>query len=257
MKFLFSLALLAFPLFPLFPLTGWAGDGSAGLPEESAQIILVAAEQSRATVFLLERGRGGWQQVLASMPARIGKNGLAAGLGLHPRPGEKGLKVEGDGKTPTGIFEIPAVWGYAASVPTRMPYRQVTSRDLWVEDVDSVHYNRHLRLPHEPASDWERKAQMRQNDLAHALKIEIAHNTRPHPEKGKGSAIFMHIWRRQGQAATAGCVVVSEGHLRRIVAWLRPESRPVQWVVAAERLPELRRALRWGDAGGKEDPRER
>ena len=79
-----------------------------------------------------------------------------------------------------------------------MKYRQITSRDLWVEDPTSPHYNRHLVLNREPLESWEKKAQMRQNDYPHSLKLFIAHNTEPKPVPRAGSSIFFHIWRSSG-----------------------------------------------------------
>ena len=86
-----------------------------------------------------------------------------------------------------------------------MSYRQVTTRDLWVEDPASPHYNKHLILSHEPRDPWEKKAQMRQNDYPHSLKLFVAHNVYPKPIPGAGSSIFFHIWRSGGTSPTAGC----------------------------------------------------
>ncbi|MNT94259.1 hypothetical protein D3C72_2359060 [compost metagenome] len=44
--------------------------------------------------------------------------------------------------------------------------------------------------------------------------------------KGKGSAIFMHIWRSQDKP-TAGCVAMSEVNLLKVMNRLDPKQSPV------------------------------
>jgi L,D-peptidoglycan transpeptidase YkuD (ErfK/YbiS/YcfS/YnhG family) len=46
----------------------------------------------------------------------------------------------------------------------------------------------------------------------------------PYAVPGRGSAIFMHIWRRPG-ATTAGCVAMAAQDLLWIAQRLRPQSR--------------------------------
>jgi len=43
--------------------------------------------------------------------------------------------------------------------------------------------------------------------------------------KGKGSAIFLHVWKQRG--ATAGCVAMSEEMVLRILGWLDPAKKPL------------------------------
>jgi L,D-peptidoglycan transpeptidase YkuD (ErfK/YbiS/YcfS/YnhG family) len=106
-------------------------------------------------------------------------------------------------------------------------YRQVTSRDLWVEDPKSPSYNKHLVLDHEPTSAWEKKQQMKQDDYPHSLKLFIAHNAAPTISPGQGSAIFFHIWRGGGSKPTAGCTTMEEKKLRELIAWVDPDKQPI------------------------------
>ena len=88
---------------------------------------------------------------------------------------------EGDWRSPAGVFAIGGAWGYDATIAKcpLLSYRQVTSRDLWVEDSESPQYNRNVILDHEPATPWEKKQQMKQSDPAHALKLFIGHIAPP------------------------------------------------------------------------------
>ena len=124
-------------------------------------------------------------------------------------------------------------------------YRQVTSRDLWIEDPASPNYNRHVVIDHEPATAWEKKQQMKQaNDDAHALKLFIAHNAPPHATPGGGSSIFFHIWRGGGSKPTAGCTTMPEEKLRWLIARIDPDRNPV-YVLLTEADYQAKREV-WG-----------
>ena len=164
-----------------------------------------------------------------SWKARLGKKGMGWGLGLHPLPPEAATKKEGDWKSPAGVFAIGGVWGYERSVRkhAKLPYRQITARDLWVEDAKSPAYNLHLVLAHDATTEWEKKQQMKQDDPAHALKLFVAHNAPPKVVAGAGSSIFFHIWRDGGGRPTAGCTTMDEKRLRWLIAQIDPGARPL------------------------------
>jgi L,D-peptidoglycan transpeptidase YkuD (ErfK/YbiS/YcfS/YnhG family) len=164
-----------------------------------------------------------------SWNGRLGKNGLVWGLGLHPVPAGAGIKKEGDGRTPAGVFRIGGAWGADNSIRkhAQLPYRRVTSRDLWVEDPESPSYNKHVILTHDPATPWEIKQQMKQDDPAHKLKLFIAHNAAPNIRKGAGSSIFFHIWRDGGGKPTAACTTMNETKLRTLIASIDPSKQPI------------------------------
>lgn len=82
-------------------------------------------------------------------------------------------------------------------------------------------------------SEWEVSQRMRLGDPAHRLKLVVAHNT-VGPEPGRGSAIFLHIWRRDGGAPTAGCTSLPEASLTTLLHWLQPAERPVYALLTAD-----------------------
>ena len=213
-------------------LAGAIAAGAFELPRDSSQCVVGVADgwdSSTVTLHFYEKQRGRWNQVGETWKGRLGSKGLVWGRGLHPVPKGATLKKEGDGRAPAGVFDIGGVWGVHKTVKKhpRMPYRQVTPRDLWVEDPDSEKYNHHLVIDREPSTAWEKKAQMKQDDYPHSLKMFIAHNAPPRVVPNGGSAIFFHIWRREGAAATAGCTTMEEGHLRWLIAAVDPSRRPV------------------------------
>ncbi len=202
------------------------------LPRDSSQCVLGVADgwnSSTVTLRYVEKQGGQWQQVGDSWKGRLGSKGLVWGRGLHPVPEGATLKTEGDGRAPVGVFDLGGIWGAHATVKKhpKMPYRQVTSRDLWVEDPRSKDYNHHLVIDREPTTAWEKKAQMKQDDYPHSLKLFIAHNAPPRVVPNGGSSIFFHIWRRDGAAATAGCTTMEEERLRWLIATVDPGRRPI------------------------------
>ncbi len=218
---------------------------NAQVPADCRQIVIGIAPDintSQVTLSIHEKTDKNWRPVTEAWRGRLGRNGLAWGLGLHP-VNLKGLKkVEGDGRSPAGIFKIGSqdgfAYGYAASVQKfpNLPYKQITTRDLWVEDAQSPYYNRHILLPHEPAATWEKAAQMRQRDYAHSLKLFIAHNlaTKQHRAiPNAGSSIFFHIWRDAGNKPTAGCTTMNEAKLKELIAKIDPSKNPIYILLSA------------------------
>ncbi len=165
---------------------------------------------TRANVSLWQHSNGHWQRTYA-VPAVVGRNGLA----------QPGAKKEGDGKTPSGIYNLGPAFGYLPSIKTGLLYRQATADDFWVDDPTSAQYNQWVKGTPQ-ANSFEI---LRRQDHLYKLALVIDYNSNP-VVSGAGSAIFMHIWRRHDHP-TAGCVALSERHLRRILRHLNKIDDPV------------------------------
>ena len=202
---------------------------AAQVPPGSTQLITawaVDSEASHAELQRWQRRSGGWTPVGPPVPARLGRDGLAWGAGLHPavdgRP-----KLEGDRRAPMGIFALGDAFSELEALPARWPTHRTSPRDLWVEDPLHPAYNTHVQVPPDrPLTAWERSQQMHLGDPAHRLKLVVGHNTSP-PEPGRGSAIFLHIWRDDGNASTAGCTAIPADALVDLLDWLDPAAQPV------------------------------
>lgn len=216
---------------------------NAQIPKSCTQVIIGKSSDwnsSHVTLTVYEKEGRTWKIIGQPWKGRLGRNGLAWGYGIHPPISSKQLvKKEGDGRAPAGIFKIGGAYGYAAQIARnpKLTYRRITPKDLWIEDQTSAYYNRHLIIDHTPKTNWEKKAQMRQGDHAHSLKLYIGHNDailggRPVP--GLGSAIFFHIWRGGGSKPTAGCTTMPEAMLKQMIARIDPAKKPVYVL-----LPEL------------------
>jgi L,D-peptidoglycan transpeptidase YkuD (ErfK/YbiS/YcfS/YnhG family) len=180
---------------------------------KSEQLIFATnrdASSFRVTIHTLERSKGVWQLVLSPFAGSIGEKGFAA----------IDKKREGDGKSPSGIFPLGISFGYDPSVATRMPYRQATEHDFWVDDVNSEDYNKWVKGKPNEAS-WEK---MKRDDDQYKYGVVIEYNTNP-IIKGKGSAIFLHVWKRGG--STLGCVSMPEEMVLKILGWLDPAKKPL------------------------------
>lgn len=202
------------------------------LPAKSSQCVVGTAKDwntSNVTLNTYEKRGGKWVKVSGPWTGRLGKNGLVWGLGISPLPKGAKVKNEGDMRAPAGVFRIGGAWGVHPSIQKnpKLYYRQVTTRDMWVEDPSSPSYNKHVVLDHEPTTAWEKKQQMKQNDYPHTLKLFIAHNAEPKISPGHGSAIFFHIWRGGGSKPTAGCTTMEEKKLRELIAWIDPDKQPI------------------------------
>jgi L,D-peptidoglycan transpeptidase YkuD (ErfK/YbiS/YcfS/YnhG family) len=180
---------------------------------ESDQLIFATNRDSSSSVVSIhavERNNGDWRLVFPTFTGSVGEKGFAA----------IGEKREGDGKSPSGIFPLGIAFGYGPSVATRMPYRQATEDDFWVDDVNSEDYNKWVKGKPNAAS-WEK---MRRDDDQYKYGVVIEYNTGP-IVKGSGSAIFLHVWRDGGP--TLGCVSMHEEMVLKILGWLDPAKKPL------------------------------
>ncbi len=230
-------SILTIALLSLFVATSHAYE----IPPACQQLIVGTTDHWNSSEVTLRRWQRvsptQWKPVGSAWQGRIGAQGLAWGIGLHPPIPYGPKKQEGDGRAPAGVFKIGHAYGYASRVSKKpsLHYHQVTERDLWVEDSTSPYYNRHLQLTDRaPATEWERQAQMRLNDEAHSLKLFIGHNAPPNAVPGAGSAIFFHIWRQNGDAPTSGCTVQEEKNLRTLIAWVDPDLSPLYVLLPKE-----------------------
>jgi L,D-peptidoglycan transpeptidase YkuD (ErfK/YbiS/YcfS/YnhG family) len=123
----------------------------------------------------------------------VGKNGVTL------------TKREGDGCTPVGVFVLDRPFGIAPNPGTKLPYRQVTSADAWVDDVRSQFYNRWVDVNAVPRT-WRSAEYLSLETVAYKYAAVIEYNTEP-VVPGSGSAIFLHVSKGR---PTAGCVSMPE-----------------------------------------------
>lgn len=121
-------------------------------------------------------------------------------------------KREGDGATPRGAHRIVGcLWRSErgrAPCDWAVPIRP---GDLWSDDPGHEDYNLMVRAPYPFSHERLRRA-----DPLYDVVLVTDWNW-PRAERGRGSAIFVHRWRRPGRP-TEGCVGLRPADLRWIVA---------------------------------------
>lgn len=164
-------------------------------------------DSTKVTIRVFEKRKGEWRRALTTMQGVIGKNGFAKN------------KKEGDGKSPIGMFSLGTAFGSQAKpAKLKIAYKKVTKYDFWIDDVTSPDYNKWKTYNGNPSKKW--KSFERMNHELYQYGAVINYNTKP-IVKGKGSAIFLHIWRSE-QGTTAGCVATSEKNVLTLLRWIDP-----------------------------------
>jgi len=183
-----------------------------------------------------------WHRVGGVVPIVVGRTGLAWGIGFDGHAGPR--KVEGDGRSPAGVFPLDTAFGFAPSDSMRwvhLPYVQLTPSIECVDDTASVHYNTVVDRGTVPRVDWNSAEHMRRV-AQYEIGVIVGYNASP-PVKARGSCIFFHIWAGP-RSTTVGCTALDAKELDRLIAWLDPRSRPVVVQVPASVYPLMRNE--WG-----------
>lgn len=142
-------------------------------------------------------------------PCSIGRGGIGAD------------KREGDGATPVGTHRIVGM----LYRPDRMDRPTswalpIRPGDLWSDDAGDPDYNLMVRAPHPFSHERLRRA-----DRLYDLIILTDWNW-PQARPGRGSAIFLHRWRKPGHP-TEGCVAFRPDDLLWIARRIRHQTRLV------------------------------
>lgn len=234
----------------VFAATAQARQG--GLPEHSTQMIVVTTPDWNSVVGRLQRYEraattAGWAPVGDAVTIDVGRSGMAWGRGLVSteklRQPQDPVKVEGDGRSPAGVFRLGPAFGYAAQAPAewKMPYVAITAGVECVDDSTSKFYNQVLDRA-SVAADWSSSEKMAQAGEAYRWGAVIEQNMNPVVPRG-GSCVFLHIWGGQG-VGTAGCTAMVQEQLMPILAWLDPKKQPLLAEMPEAEYAKARKA--WG-----------
>lgn len=147
--------------------------------------------------------------------ARFRGRRLACAVG---RGGIGRKRTEGDGVTPAGCHRIEKI--LLRPDRTRLCGRPIGPRDGWSDDPADPDYNRLIQMPHRFGHE-----RLRRPDRMYDLIAVLDWNRAP-VVPGRGSAIFLHIWRAP-RRPTAGCIAFSRVDLAWILAHWTPSSRVV------------------------------
>jgi D-alanyl-D-alanine dipeptidase len=178
-----------------------------------------------------------WRSVGEPIPVVVGSKGMGWGIGLidagHPgvRIEPEPIKIEGDNKSPAGVFALGTAFGYAARpLPgLKLPYLVLTPSIECVDDTSSKNYNRIVDRS-TVAFDWISSEHMRDVGESYRWGVVIDHNatvpSRTAPTPGSGSCVFLHIWHSPDRG-TAGCTAMTRDNLESLLLWLDPARHPM------------------------------
>ena len=124
--------------------------------------------------------------------------------------GKKGFsknKIEGDYKTPVGIFDLGYI--YYRSDRIQKPKSEIKICKIkknmgWCDDPNSRHYNKLIKIKKNLKSSYEK---LYRKDSKYDLLILIKYNHKK-VKKNKGSAIFLHL--TNDYSTTKGCVAIKK-----------------------------------------------
>lgn len=180
------------------------------LPSQQA-VVVVSTQGFHADLHLYEQLAGEWK-LIDKIPANIGLCGM-------------GKTREGDQKSPCGIFSLGLAFGILPKPEgAKYPYVLLTPEDYWVDDSKSKDYNKWVHYREGDPKDWRSAERLYEETVCyrHAVSINYNHGREP----GKGSAIFLHVWRDEN-TPTQGCTAISEPDMIRILQWLDPDKQPL------------------------------
>lgn len=131
------------------------------------------------------------------------------------RGGVRADKREGDGATPRGTHRIVGMLYRPDRIAPPADWAlPIGPSDLWSDDQEDPDYNLMVRAPHPFGHE-----RLRRPDPLYDLVILTDWNW-PFAERGRGSAIFIHQWRRP-HFPTEGCIGLRRDHL----LWIAPRIR--------------------------------
>lgn len=173
------------------------------------QVILVVGTGGyKAEVSLYEKDTNDIWRRTVSANGYVGKNGITDS------------KKEGDGKTPTGIYDLGTAFGISSNPGTKLNYRKINKNDYWVDDSNSKYYNQWVDIT-KVNKDWRSAEHLYSYKTAYKYGVVVNYNMNP-IIPGKGSAIFLH---NSTNGPTAGCVSVPESTLVTIMKSIKPSAK--------------------------------
>ncbi len=216
--------------------------------EKSLQSVVVTTKGwdtivGTAAIFERKNVKSDWKQIGESFAVVVGRNGLAWAELLNGDLDMTKIKQEGDGNAPAGLFPLTTSFG-TGSKPNavELPYTKLDKFTECVDDTKSNFYNRIVNRMQVGNFDWKSSEKMLDEKDQYALGVFVGYNSYP-VEKGRGSCIFLHVWKDAG-SGTAGCTAMERRNLERIVAWASSAKNPYLIQMPADIYEKRRKSWR-------------
>ena len=130
-------------------------------------------------------------------------------------------KIEGDNITPKGTFKIVKIYyrnDRVKKISSKFKLIKITKKMGWCDDPKSKNYNQLINLPFQ-----YRCEKLYRTDNIYDLILVLNYNLKP-IIKNKGSAIFIHISRKDYQP-TRGCIGLVKRNLLELVQSIKKEEK--------------------------------
>ena len=130
--------------------------------------------------------------------------------------GKRGIgtkKKEGDKITPKGKFKIKAILyrkDRISNFKSKIMKLSIQKNMGWCDDPHSKHYNKLIKFPFKYSAE-----KLYRNDNIYDIILVLNYNFNP-IRKGKGSAIFIHV-AKKNYKKTLGCIAISKKDLKKII----------------------------------------
>ena len=131
----------------------------------------------------------------------LGKNGVTKN------------KVEGDKRTPSGVYRLKQVFYRAdriKKITTNLKKVKIKKNMGWCDDPSSERYNRLIKIPYKFSHE-----RLYRKDHIYDIVVILNYNMDPVVKK-RGSAIFMHITKKN-YLKTLGCIALKKNDLLKIL----------------------------------------
>ena len=138
----------------------------------------------------------------------IGKNGITSN------------KIEGDKKTPKGIFSLGPVFyrkDRIKNLVTKLRKREINKLMGWCDDVKNKNYNKLIKVNNKIGHE-----KLFQKKTNYDVLIPIEYNTKK-TKKNKGSAIFIHL--TNDYKKTLGCIALKKNDLLILLKIINKKSK--------------------------------
>ena len=130
-------------------------------------------------------------------------------------------KKEGDGITPKGKFRILKIYyrfDRIKKFSTNIKKIKIKKNMGWCDDPNSRFYNKLISLPNK-----DHHEKLYRSDNTYDVLVVLNYNMDP-IIKGKGSAIFIHIAKKQFKP-TAGCVALNKADLLSLLTTIEKNTK--------------------------------
>ena len=130
--------------------------------------------------------------------------------------GKRGIQIkkkEGDLITPKGRFQIKSVFyrkDRVLNFKSKIKKIPIKKNMGWCDDPKSNRYNMLVKLPFNYKTE-----KLYKSNNTYDIVLVLNYNMNP-IRKNKGSAIFIHIARRNYKA-TAGCIAIQKKDMKKVI----------------------------------------